>query len=301
MPDFWEHRVRTALGIGEADAADTGTAEPDAAGLSTAEADAADTDATESGAADPSAAETDGPAANAAEPGSPAASTAAASTAPTAELGVDGPRSVADVAPDDWREAVRACRDELGCNFFDWLSAVDEGPAASDTAARSGTGPDSAATDAPAPSRFRIVAHLWSVAERRGVLLRSLITDGAIASITDLYPGADWHERETHEMFGVDFPGHPGLRPLLLAPEFEGHPLRKDFVLASRVVKPWPGAKEPGEGHSPTARKRAPKRPPGVPENWMEPERSTAEPAADPRAVSTDGSQASPKARPDAP
>jgi NADH-quinone oxidoreductase subunit C len=82
----------------------------------------------------------------------------------------------------------------------------------------------------------------------------------------DIYPGAAWHERETHEMFGVGFTDHPGgLRPLLLPPEFEGHPLRKEFVLAARVAKPWPGAKEPGESHDPTAAKRAPMRPPGVP------------------------------------
>jgi NADH-quinone oxidoreductase subunit C len=172
------------------------------------------------------------------------------------DTGADGPRAVADVAAEDWHEAVRTCRDDLGCDFFDWLSAVDEGPGGE--------------ADAPA-MRFRIVAHLWSVAERRGVLLRALLTEGAIASVVDLYPGADWHERETHEMFGVDFPGHPDLQPLLLAPEFEGHPLRKDFILAARVVKPWPGAKEPGEGHG-TVRKRAPKKPPGVPDDWIEPD-----------------------------
>jgi NADH-quinone oxidoreductase subunit C len=187
------------------------------------------------------------------------------------EVGADGPRSVADVDPKRWHESVRICRDELGCDFFDWLSAVDEGPDMPQDAADSPVG-----TEPSGPHRFRIVAHLWSVAERRGVLLRAMLTEGAIASVTDLYPGADWHERETHEMFGVDFPGHPDLKPLLLAPEFEGHPLRKDFVLASRVVKPWPGAKEPGEGHG-TARKRAPKRPPGVPEDWIQPE-TQAEP-----------------------
>ena len=80
-----------------------------------------------------------------------------------------------------------------------------------------------------------------------------------------VYPGAAWHERETYEMFGVDFPGHPGLAPLLLPPEFEGHPLRKDFVLASRVAKPWPGAKEPGESHVEGTARRQPMRPPGVP------------------------------------
>ncbi|MDN3241038.1 NADH-quinone oxidoreductase subunit C [Glycomyces tritici] len=210
------------------------------------------------------------------------------------ELGADGPRAVADVDPKDWHAAVRACRDEVGCDFFDWLSAVDEGPA--EPAAEGGP---------PGPIRFRVIAHLWSVSERRGVLLRALLTEGAIGSVVDLYPGADWHERETHEMFGVDFPGHPDLQPLLLAPEFEGHPLRKDFILASRVVKPWPGAKEPGEGQGQvtapkhrqegTVRKRAPKRPPGVPEDWIEP---AADPAAapDPRT----GSAADPQDPPDA-
>ena len=84
-------------------------------------------------------------------------------------------------------------------------------------------------------------------------------------SIVAVFPGADWHERETHEMFGVHFEGHPNLIPLLLPPEFEGYPLRKDFVLAARVAKPWPGAKEPGESHVETTPKRQPMRPPGVP------------------------------------
>jgi NADH-quinone oxidoreductase subunit C len=211
--------------------------------------------------------------------------------------GADGPRAVADVDPQDWHEAVRVCRDELGCDFFDWLSAVDEGPvqerpAAEDADERTGG--------------FRVVAHLWSVAERRGVLLRALLAEGAVATVTDLYPGADWHERETHEMFGVDFPGHRGLRPLLLAPEFEGHPLRKDFVLASRVVKAWPGAKEPGEGahadrRAGTARKRAPKRPPGVPEDWIEPEAPTRRPDPPEPRPSARPPAAPPQGEPDPP
>ena len=54
-------------------------------------------------------------------------------------------------------------------------------------------------------------------------------------------PGADWHERECWEMYGFVFDGHPALRHLYLPSEFEGHPLRKDYPLLSRVVKPWPG------------------------------------------------------------
>jgi NADH-quinone oxidoreductase subunit C len=102
------------------------------------------------------------------------------------------------------------------------------------------------------------------------VLIRTRVPDRAAPaapSIVDIYPGAAWHERETHEMFGIEFSGHGpgGVKPLLLPPEFEGHPLRKDFVLAARVAKPWPGAKEPGEsGHGPA--KRQPMRPPGVPD-----------------------------------
>ena len=56
-----------------------------------------------------------------------------------------------------------------------------------------------------------------------------------------MLPGADWHERETWEMYGIDFIGHPEIRHLYLPGEFEGFPLRKDFPLLARVVKPWPG------------------------------------------------------------
>ncbi|HEX5543281.1 MAG TPA: NADH-quinone oxidoreductase subunit C [Micromonospora sp.] len=159
-------------------------------------------------------------------------------------------RATVDVPLAGWRAAIQAARDdaELACDFFDWLSAVDEQAAG-----------------------FDVVVHLWSTTRRHGLLLRTRVArEGArVPSIVDLYPGVDWHERETREMFGIDFAGHPGLKPLLLPPQFEGHPLRKEFVLASRVAKPWPGAKEPGEPAAGTAR-RQPMRPPGVPapEEW---------------------------------
>jgi NADH-quinone oxidoreductase subunit C len=156
-------------------------------------------------------------------------------------------RATVDVPVAAWTEALHAARDDadLSFNFFDWLSAVDEGD-----------------------EGFTVVAHLWSTFHRHGVLLRTRIGRDApaVPSAVAVYPGAGWHERETYEMFGVDFTDHPGgLTPLLLPPEFEGHPLRKEFVLASRVAKAWPGAKEPGESESGAAR-RAPMRPPGVPD-----------------------------------
>jgi NADH-quinone oxidoreductase subunit C len=68
--------------------------------------------------------------------------------------------------------------------------------------------------------------------------------DPVCPTISDLYPTCDWHERETMEMFGIRFEGHPRPVKLLLAEPFEGYPLRKDFPLMSREVKPWPGAAE---------------------------------------------------------
>ncbi|MEU9295397.1 NADH-quinone oxidoreductase subunit C [Streptomyces sp. NPDC048266] len=151
-----------------------------------------------------------------------------------------------DVPPASWIEALTTARDVLGCTYFDWLSAVDE----------PGTG-------------FRVCAHVVALAEGgpRRLLVRTTVPHSApvLPTAIGVYAGAGWHERETHEMFGVDFTGHPHLVPLLLPENFEGHPLRKDFVLAARVAKAWPGAKEPGESHD-GGPKRRQMLPPGVPD-----------------------------------
>ncbi|MEW9519566.1 NADH-quinone oxidoreductase subunit C [Streptomyces tubercidicus] len=163
----------------------------------------------------------------------------------TAELAYD--LLTVDVPVDGWLTALTAARDDLGCSYFDWLSAVDE----------PGTG-------------FRICAHLADVT-RPGTVHRLIVRttvphDAAeLPSAVGVYAGAGWHERETHEMFGVGFTGHPHLVPLLLPENFEGHPLRKDFVLAARVAKAWPGAKEPGESEH-GGPKRRQMLPPGVPD-----------------------------------
>jgi NADH-quinone oxidoreductase subunit C len=62
-----------------------------------------------------------------------------------------------------------------------------------------------------------------------------------VPTAVTVYGGADWHERETWELFGIVFVGHPRLRRLLLADWQEGFPMRKDEVLRARVEKPWPG------------------------------------------------------------
>jgi NADH-quinone oxidoreductase subunit C len=154
---------------------------------------------------------------------------------------------VMDVAPYRWHQTALVARDRLGCAFFDWLSAVD-------------------LLDEGFEVTLRVAAP--SVGRVDSLILRATVPrdTASVACICDVYRGAAWHERETYEMFGIDFVGHGELLPLLLPDGFEGHPLRKDFVLASRVVKPWPGAKEPGESDSDASPSRRRTRPPGVPD-----------------------------------
>jgi NADH-quinone oxidoreductase subunit C len=155
-----------------------------------------------------------------------------------------------DVEPGDWVAAVQFARDELGCDFFDWLTAVDE-------------------LDQD-PAGLRVVLHVYSTGGRHHLLLRTLLAGAQprLPTLTPVYRGANWHERETAEMFGVVFGGHPNPLPLLLPDGFEGHPLRKDFVLASRVAKQWPGEVDPGQSvhELGAARKRRRNLPPGVPD-----------------------------------
>jgi NADH-quinone oxidoreductase subunit C len=133
---------------------------------------------------------------------------------------------VLDVRPGDWRAAAAALREDpsYACDFFDWLSAYDDGDAG-----------------------LAVCCHVASLAHRDHLLLRTHVDADAphLASLTAVWRGADWGERETYEMYGVVFDGHPDLRPLLLPDDFDGHPLRKDFALAARDVKAWPGESGP--------------------------------------------------------
>jgi NADH-quinone oxidoreductase subunit C len=173
----------------------------------------------------------------------------------TGRSGPTEPLARLEVEPADWVAAVRGARD-AAYTFFDWLTAVDQ-------------------TDAPDTPGLDVVCHLLDVStpkSLRRMMIRTRVPDGAsLPSITGVFRGAAWHERETHEMFGLDFEGFDdgtglGLRPLLLPDGFEGTPLRKSFVLAARASKQWPGAKEPGESEHarPTGRRRVSA--PGVPD-----------------------------------
>ncbi|MDE9365131.1 NADH-quinone oxidoreductase subunit C [Luteipulveratus sp. YIM 133132] len=165
---------------------------------------------------------------------------------------------VRDCELDGWVETVQELRGE-GFDYFDWLTAVDE-------------------TDREESPGFDVVLHLYDMTPGavRGTLVRCRVPEGTpVPSLTSLWCGAAWHERETHEMFGIEFSGFDdgtglGMRPLLLPDGFVGTPLRKSFVLAARASKPWPGAKDPGEsGDTPRRAGRRKNLPPGVPDpSW---------------------------------
>ena len=149
-----------------------------------------------------------------------------------------------------WKQAVATCRDRLHMDYFCFLSGIDWQPAP-ELGAEKVWDPDPSPTEQPpfetgvagGESRFQVFARLYSTREKTGVTLKADLDNDnpAVDSITELYRGADWHERETWEMYGIDFTGHPGLRHIYLPGEFEGFPLRKDFPLLAREVKPWPG------------------------------------------------------------
>jgi len=79
--------------------------------------------------------------------------------------------------------------------------------------------------------RFEVVYNLYSLAHREYVRLKVLVDeqDLTVPTVTGVWPGANWHERETYDMFGIVFTGHPDLRRMYMPEEFEYFPLRKDF------------------------------------------------------------------------
>lgn len=85
-------------------------------------------------------------------------------------------------------------------------------------------------------ARFDVVYHLLSPTQNMRVRVKVATDENTpVPSITELYPGADWFEREAYDMYGILFSGHPDLRRLLTDYGFDGHPLRKDFPLTGHV------------------------------------------------------------------
>jgi NADH-quinone oxidoreductase subunit C len=97
-----------------------------------------------------------------------------------------------------------------GYNFFEDVTAVDW---------------------FPSEPRFQLSYHILSHTYKERIRLRAFVTsaDPAIESITPVWPGANYYEREVFDLFGIRFEGHPNLRRILMPEEWEGYPLRKDY------------------------------------------------------------------------
>ena len=117
---------------------------------------------------------------------------------------------VAHVQTDQWVDAARVVRDTLGCAFFNFLTAIDW-----------------------KADGLEVVAWVDNLDARIAVQLRTKLGPGATRcpSLVPLYRGANWMERECFDMFGVEFDGHPDRRRILLADDWEGHPLLKSYAV----------------------------------------------------------------------
>lgn len=159
----------------------------------------------------------------------------------------------------DWHDRVNQAHAE-GFTFFDFLTVIER--------------ESDQRLVGVQPPIFEILVRVTQPNFVHALTLSTVITsaDPRLISITDIYPGADWHERECAEMFGVEFTGN--LSHALLRHENVGAPpLRKSVVLSARVVVEWPGAAEPEiqeDGRKTGNPSRRRQRPPGVPENWLQ-------------------------------
>lgn len=201
-------------------------------------------------------------------------------TADVAEAAVDNARSdllahlaaqlgdglvESHLAPDDdlwirvtreaWVDAGDYLKTGLGFQYFNFLSAIDWMPSpfgrdmdsqvdielGHDEASEIDSSLEHGVTGGE--TRFQVFARVNDIVNGLGVTLKVDVPDDdlTLASWTGVFAGADWHERECWEMYGISFEGHPGLRHIYLPAGFEGNPLRKDYPLLARRLKPWPG------------------------------------------------------------
>lgn len=119
------------------------------------------------------------------------------------------------IQPDSIRVVCEFCKSTLGFNYLIDVSSVDH----------FGEEP-----------RYEVVYELYSMRDAVHLRLKTTVSedDARIPSVADLWPTADWHEREAYDMMGITFTGHPDLRRILMWDGYPYHPLRKDFPLQGK-------------------------------------------------------------------
>lgn len=144
----------------------------------------------------------------------------------------------ARVRRENWFALAAWLKDELGFDMFIDLTAVDYLRVASPKVPSPALIPFKSEFEREADNlpRFEVVLHLRSMNTGKRIRLKARVAEKecSIASLSTLWKGANWFERECHEFYGIDFIGHPDQRPLLLYPEFKGYPLRKDYPIDKR-------------------------------------------------------------------
>ena len=127
-----------------------------------------------------------------------------------ADAGAVGAAIAVTVTPDRWAELAQFAKETLGCRFFSFLTAVDW-----------------------KEQGLEVVAKVDNLDEGLAVMMKTRLGPGvsACASLTPIYRGANWMERECWDMFGIRFDGHPDLRRMLLEDTWEGHPLLKSYAV----------------------------------------------------------------------
>jgi NADH-quinone oxidoreductase subunit C len=146
------------------------------------------------------------------------------------------------VAPADVPAVAHYLRDTVGLvyNYLSDISAVDYYPDYGDR-----------------PGRFGVAYHLYSLLYNRRIRVKTYVSEdeAVVPSIIDIWPGANWLEREIYDMMGITFEGHPDLRRLLMPEDWYGHPHRRDYPLGYETPQFSFNAEEIQQ-HKPFARRR---------------------------------------------